>query len=326
MHELRFNFRSVALILRGRLEAEEAHRRAAMLIEDAPRLGFPPRLRGWETHPGGFWPFYFFGHEPVPACFLHPASCPRHSAIGYGLNWGDLVTLSKAVKLARGFWGSDWTRRFRERFRANQNHLSAVEELWWLGMWHSPRRVEQECPLACHSDRTVDWRFECRGVVVNLEVKYRAQDWLRFVDAPGYARLLDGYFESLAEKFPVRRPGQLNVVGMTLLGSLDSALRDATAAFLRNHPTVDAVLFRSIARRSSLECECVSQPGCDVLPGLVRPAEEEDRWRSPFILHPAVSDARDVGLEQASFRPVWGLFHTQGPLWHAHWRRTAANR
>jgi hypothetical protein len=62
------------------------------------------------------------------------------------------------------------------------------------------------------------------------------------VDAPGYARLLDGYFESFVEKFPVRRPGQLNVAGMTLLSSLDSALRATTAAFLCNHPTVDAVL------------------------------------------------------------------------------------
>lgn len=320
LRSLRFNTNTLALVLRGRLDSDEAAQRARMLREDLPRLGSRVRLRAVERSPGEHWPFYAVSPHLVPPRFFRPAYRPGYHATGYGLDWGDLVTLSKVIKLARELWGLNWTRAYRTQLCLNRNHLPVIEELWWLGMWHQPTGIERECALAGCCGQTVDWRFQCRGITVNLEVKYRPHDWLRFVNARAYGRLLRGYFRTLAGKFPVRPRGHLNVVGMTLLGSLGEELRSHAVDFLRTHPPVDAFCFWSIARRDSLACECVTQPGSSFVHGLLRPADEEDRWRNPFIIHTTKPDQIANGSSQPDFHPWQGLFDPRGPAWCAHWR------
>jgi len=67
-----------------------------------------------------------------------------------------------------------------------QNHLSTMEELWWLSLWKSPLHVQYECLFYAPSWRPVDWQFEIQGVAIDLEIKYRRFDWLRFVDPVAY--------------------------------------------------------------------------------------------------------------------------------------------
>jgi hypothetical protein len=305
---LPLNLRNVRAVLRGRLEHREAARRARMLLEDVPRLtGGRLRLRCIERTPSEIWPYYVFeNHQIRPDCIC-PSSNVRANAIGYGLNWGDLVTLSKVVKFARQTWGEYWVRQFRERMKHFNNHTSTVEELWWLGLWDSPVNVKKEFAFCASCWRTVDWQFETQGVVVNLEIKYRMNDWLRFVDTASYATLLDSYFDTLAEKFPAKVAGQVNLVGMTLLGSLGAELRNRAAAFLQSHPALDGFLFWSIARRDLPGCECVLRAASEFVRGLLRPADEEDRWRNPFIMvmRPEINTAK---IAPTRFNPLHGLF------------------
>ncbi len=304
---LPFNLRTVNTVLRGRLERGEAARRARMLLEDIPRLtGGRLRLRFIERADSEIWPYYVFtNHESRPDYF-NPAFHFHASAVGYGLNWGDLVTLSKVVKFARQTWGEYWVRRFRERMKHFNNHISTVEELWWLGLWKSPIHVQRECAFCAPHWRTVDWQFETQGVVINLEIKHRSNDWLRFVDLVAYINQLDSYFDTLAEKFPAKVAGQVNLVGMTLLGSLGALLRNRTLAFLESHPALDGFLFWSIARRDLPGCECVLRPSCEFVRELLRPADEEDRWRNPFIIvtRPEINPAT---IAPSQFNPLHGL-------------------
>lgn len=272
------------MVLRSRLDPEEAARRARMLVEDIQWLGSPLRLRWIGPTSRKAWPYYIFKNNATAPVVLRLSSGSVCQAVGYGLDWGDLVTLSKAVKIARQLWGRYWTRPFRERMIHFHNHLSTIEELWWLGLWDSPSHIERECAYCRPFWRSVDWQFQTQGVVVNLEVKYRAYDWLRSVDAEGYGKQLCHYFDGLAEKFPGRCAGQVNLVAMTLLGSLCDELRGRAEVFLRSHPALDGFLFWSIALRDSLDCECVLRPGCEFVRSLIRPADEEDRWRNPFLI------------------------------------------
>lgn len=127
---LPFNLRTVRTVLRGRLDRDEAARRARMFLEDLPRLtGGRLRLRFVERADSEIWPYYVFTNHEYRPDYFNPAFHLRALAVGYGLNWGDLVTFSKVVKFARQTWGEYWVRRFRERMKHFNNHISAVEEL-----------------------------------------------------------------------------------------------------------------------------------------------------------------------------------------------------
>jgi hypothetical protein len=305
---LPFNLRTVRAVLRGRLERGEAARRARMLLEDVPRLtGGRLRLRFIERADSEIWPFYVFTNQEYRPDYFNPAFHFRACAIGYGLNWGDLVTLSKVVKFARQTWGEHWVSQFRERMKHFGNHISTVEELWWLGLWKSPVHVQRECAFCAPYWRTVDWQFETQGLVINLEVKYRNHDWLRFVDLVAYINRLDSYFDTLAEKFPVKVAGQVNLVGITLLGSLGALLRQRALAFLESHPALDGFLFWSIARRDLPGCECVLRPSSGFVRELLRPADEEDRWRNPFVIVTRPSVPPTALNHATDFNPLHGL-------------------
>ncbi len=309
---LPFDRRTVTAILRGRLAPGEARERARLVLEDVPRLRCPLRLRFLDNEDGQVWPYYVFNGIECQAPLLRAETPLACKAVGYGLNWGDLVTLSKVVQLARRLWGWHWVRRFRERMSSMANHLSVVEELWWLGQWESPRVIQQECSPFPFCDRTVDWQFEAHGVVINLEVKYRANDWLRWVDARLYTPLLDTYFDTVAEKFPRKVPGQINLLAMTLLGALGPELRTRTAAFLHTHPALDGVLFWSIAQRGLPGCEWILRPEAEFVRTLLRPVQEEDRWRNPFLM-PLGFDWRHLPADHVA---IEGMFAASRPTAH----------
>jgi len=86
------------------------------------------------------------------------------------------------------------------------NHISTVEELWWLGLWKTPVHVQRECAICIPYWSSVDWQFETQGVIINLEVKYRNHDWLQFVDFATYVGQLHSYFSTLTKKISGSKP------------------------------------------------------------------------------------------------------------------------
>lgn len=110
---LPFNLRNIRAVLRGRLDYREAVLRARMLWEDIPLLtGGRLPLRYLDQGEMQIWPYYVFTNYRTPPDDRNPALLLRHKAAGYGLNWGDLVTLSKVIKFARQQWGEHWVRPF----------------------------------------------------------------------------------------------------------------------------------------------------------------------------------------------------------------------
>jgi hypothetical protein len=68
------------------------------------------------------------------------------------------------------------------------------------------------------------------------------------------------------------------------------------------------VLFWSIARRDLRGCECLLRPEAEAVRSLLRPAEEEDRWRNPFLV-PTSFDWRSLAAQHPADRAaIEGLF------------------
>jgi hypothetical protein len=107
-------------------------------------------------------------------------------------------------------------------------------------LWHNPTNIKSEVSLD-GGKKTVDWRFESCMQPIHLEVKYRHKDWKRVVDGPRYATFLKSCFEDIADKFPVKKANELNIAGITLLGSIDREVIDETSRFLDAHLTIDGV-------------------------------------------------------------------------------------
>lgn len=321
---LPFDLLTVQRVLGERLPTSEANLRAAYLIEDAPKLGCDLRLY-WmksglptERH----WYFYQFGASSFGADLKGSWNSETQKAIGFGLNWGDLFTLAKVVKLARQLWGPGWATRkqFRNRQAGFDDHISMVEELWWLGQWHAPSDVQIEpCPFA-DCEKPVDWQFSSCTQVINLEVKYRPRDWIRLVDGDLYfdrPNFPNDYFDDVSKKFPRRNAGQFNLLALTLIAPTTREFRRGVSAFLEANPTLDGVVFWSLGENHLPKPQHQLRKDAKVVEMLLKPIEPEDRFRNPIIIHPWMDRekrrAKHLGLEE-DFANIDGVFYKVGRI------------
>lgn len=121
-----------------------------------------------------------------------------------------------------------------------------LEEILWLGRWHTPENIEMAYKQNPDSPKDIDWRFTSCGQTINLEVKNRQRDWVGVVDGPHFSRNFDSYFRDLAGKFGPQQNGELNIVGITTMSPPDRGLQECTQRFLDAHPEIDAVIIWSI--------------------------------------------------------------------------------
>src|SRR5713226_9728216 len=133
----------------------EAERRARNVVSDAERIGIEPTLSLLPFHGGLSVPFDTFGQPAFSPDNLDKNVPDTLKAVGFGLNWGDPHVLSHVCELARTIWGENWTPRFRDKLRHFDDHLATIEELWWLGLWHTPSNVRHEICLG-KTTKTVD--------------------------------------------------------------------------------------------------------------------------------------------------------------------------
>jgi len=223
----------------------EARRRAKNVVNDCQRIGIAPTLNLLPLYPHLSVPYYTFGEPEFSPGNLEKNVPDTLKAIGFGLNWGDLHVLSYACELGRRLWGEQWVLKFKDNLCHFDDHLAMVEELWWIGLWHPPSDVRYEVCLGGGSTKTVDWRFKCCDQIINLEVKFRPKDWKRVVDGRLFSKFHESVFEGVAEKFRVKRPGELNLVGITLLSQLDREAARAADRFLAKNDKIDGVIYWS---------------------------------------------------------------------------------
>ncbi|RBP41429.1 hypothetical protein DES53_107261 [Roseimicrobium gellanilyticum] len=205
------------------------------------------------------------------------------TAHGIGLNWGDLVRLSKACKIGAMLLPGKWPRKFRDELLGSQ-HNACIQQMLWLSRFKQPQDVEIEPRPFPGCKKRPDWRFRSSAQVINLEVKYRSGDWIRRVDGSKYSPARAGPFDDIAPKFPLRHEGELNLVGLTVLAPIDTALVREADAFLERTPTIDAVFLWS--EHHGEEPESVMRPAGNGFPKLFyNDGDEEDRCHIGIIRH-----------------------------------------
>lgn len=271
------------------LSPVEAKARAKMVHEDMKAVNFSLRL-------GITWPVPLVGYEaiiipsyPLEGSMYGPEADPdgtnNRDAAGPLISCGEFVRLSKACKLGRELLTTNrWPSRFTSRIRDSQDHLAVIEEILWLTRWHEPKDIEMTYKQNPTSGKDVDWRFSCRGMTINLEVKYRLRDWLGIVDGPHFSRNFDSYFNDIEGKFGFRPEGELNIVGITTISPPDRGLQECTQRFLNGHPDIDAVIFWSIHDPEGKRPEFHARKP-DLIKMLFKGADREDNLFCAPIRH-----------------------------------------
>lgn len=164
-------------------------RRAVLLAEDIRRIGMDqfallPLRRKPMPRTDKLFTVVEYGFGPVRFSVENakdPHSVRRtvEEISGSGLDSEDLVYFSKICEMARALIPRHWfgDDRLLANVRESGQHLSTLNEIWWLGRWNSftEEGLEREYRLNSSSKHKIDWRFPLsiwgRQWVINLEVK-----------------------------------------------------------------------------------------------------------------------------------------------------------
>ncbi len=176
-----------------------------------------------------------------PASLEAPAV---HKAHGIGLNWGSLMRFGRACEAGLELFENGLPSKIRKKLANPKEHLPTIEEIIWLSSWQRVTDVESEVQLGKErgSKKGVDWKFKSCGQTINLEVKYRARDWVRVTDGPQFSIARPSYYEDVDGKFPNRLPGELNIVGISSYAAPDRSWREETHDYLVRNPQIDAIV------------------------------------------------------------------------------------
>jgi hypothetical protein len=268
------------------LPAAEVESRVAVLVEDMAKMG-----RGWPIRGRPVDENLVLSYYEVPGTDFGMLDSEdvddAHKAHGIGLNWGSLLRLSKVCLVARRYFGPAWPKRFKKIFLDGKKHFSFIEEMLWLSLWRGVTNVEYEArPFLSHGSRKgIDLRFDSCGQKINLEVKYRPKDWMRHVDGPAHNIVMPGYFYDVPAKFRFRNDGELNLVGLTALASIDRSLRERTQILLRENPNIDGVIIwahASVDGSPSFEIHSTKRP---FIESLFAGADLEDLAHMGLVAH-----------------------------------------
>jgi hypothetical protein len=284
---------------------DEAKALARMVHEDMTTAAFNLELTAWP-------PIRIPGFQPivVPAYKLERTdygpqklheSNQTFKASGPMLDGGHLLRLARACKLGRELLSTKWPARFAKRLRNPKEHPTLIEEILWLGRWHSPTKVASGVKLVPGSKKDVDWGFDCCGRRINLEAKFRRRDWMAVTDGPSFSREFDSYFEDARGKFSAARSGELNLLGITTFAQPDSGLRACTNRFLRDHPEVNGVIFWSLHAPNGDSLEVHSANDKQLIESFLKIQNEDHLLCLSPILHPW--NERDTRKAARSSRP-----------------------
>lgn len=227
--------------------------RAKILVEDMASIGCEWPIRSEVINDK-----LILSHDVIPESDfgqIEREDVPEAlTAHGTGLNLGSVIRLSKVCEVGRRFFRSDWPGKFKDKLLNKRDHLSFVEEVLWLNLWHGVSDIESEAqPFRDRNvEKRVDWRFRSCGMTVNLEVKSRPKDWMRRVDGPENNLVMPSYFYDVPQKFPAKNENELNLVAVSTPAAIDRSLRERIEILLRTYPNIDGALIWAQESRSAV--------------------------------------------------------------------------
>ncbi len=185
---------------------------------------------------------------------LYKQGPETYKAAGFGLNLGNIHHLAKACQIGRRVLGSKWYLHFKDELFRKGNHLTAVEEIWWLGMWDFVSGAKPNASPFAGNKTNVDWRFCCGFdaagtkplVTINLEVKLRSRDWRRIAYGADKHPFDRANFAEIPPKFTAINSGELNVAGVTILGPIDARAIKESERFVADTPYLHAAILWSM--------------------------------------------------------------------------------
>ena len=284
----------------GSLDADTAHRRALILAEDINAIGFETFGLSAQLYPfpgsesGVRLAEYHFGDT---GCSANNAENPYENRIewfgGTGIDRGNLQFFSRVCEIGRtiipSFWLAD--KKLRTALRNPTQHLSTLEEVWWLTRWRSLQNIRRGVRLRSDSEKDVDWSFHISSanVRVNLEVKRVVSDAVRHA-RPHARRFNSAWFskfcaEEVLPKFRESNSNEINVLALSLFGEIDRDVQLVVSDWLKQQSRVDAVIIasREARRRADFDPHLATEKSRILRHCFAEPDKEDaSLW---FVLH-----------------------------------------
>ena len=282
------------LLTIGSLTEAEAKVRAPLVLEDLRWIGFDTLGFSARSYPhknpetgqivGILIPEYHFGdtgfsinnaenaHDNIPEWFG-----------GTGLDRGHLQLLSRVGLIGRELIPNYWhqSARLRHALRNPPQHLSTVEEVWWLDRCRGTHDIEMSHRLVGNSKTDVDWSFTLgEDLRVNLEVKRVPSDCIRHARGRSFNPQWFECFcrDKVLPKFRPSAPHEVNVLAISLFGELDREVQLVVSDWLKTKQNlVDAILIasRESRRRSSFDAQLLNEKA-RLLGHWLKPSHAED--------------------------------------------------
>jgi hypothetical protein len=272
------------------LNFAEASKRAEAIVNYAKDLNidWPLGLASIQTNHKLWVPCY-----EIPGCDFgaDPKKSSASSAQkghGIGLNWGSLLRLGRACVVGSDLFENGWATKIRKKLANPKDHLSTIEEMIWLSSWHNVTDIESEVQpwKSIGVKKSIDWKFNSCGQTINLEIKYRARDWVRVTDGPEYSIARPSYYEDVDGKFLRKLNGELNLVGISSYAVPDRSWREETHDYLDKNPQIDAIILwtPSCESEDGNPFEVQSRENADLVKLLLR-ATDEDKQHLVIVRH-----------------------------------------
>jgi hypothetical protein len=297
----------------GGFEHCEAIRRAKLVVEDLNWINFEKFALSCESFPlydertgktiSFPIPEYHFGETGFNINNAENSKTNKPEWFGgTGLDRGSLALLSHVSVAARQHISQYWrhSKKLRESLCNPRQHLSVVEEIWWLDQWYGIEGVKMNYQLKEDSKKDVDWSllFFDGTLRVNLEVKRIIRDCMRHARGIDFfkGRFSEFCEEEVVQKFRNSRSNELNILAVSLFGEIDREVQLTVSDWLRSEqnlslgePLIDGIVLatREGRRHSQLDTQLYTEKS-NIVKHLLKPFSKEDSCLT-FVLKCPVS-------------------------------------
>ena len=279
----------------GTLPIDEALSRAPLIAEDLrwvdfEQLSFSPGVYPAFDHRSNGYiqiciPEYRFGETNFSVSNAINSSAQKpHWFGGTGLDRGHLQLLSQVSLIGRRLIPHYWlrSRKLKNALRNPPQHLSTIEEIWWLDRWLEIESVTMGSSVNPKANTDVDWSFKIDAgrIQIHFEVKRILSDCIRHARGIEFGR---GWFQQFIEKevlpkFRRSFDNEVNILGISLFGEIDRQVQSVVGDWLTSGQTLlDGIIITSRESRfkSSFDRHFLNAKARALRPFLKTPGSED---------------------------------------------------